>query len=75
MKYKLLYTDVEWLREDGKGIKLWKEDSKRCNLWPRGVPLPIPLKAMRSMEDIEKGIVGFVKYWENLCNADVTREC
>ena len=39
------------------------------------MPLPVPPKPMRGLEDIEKGIGGFVKYWENLCNADVTGEC
>ena len=29
---------------------------------------------MRGVEDIEKGISGFVKYWEDLCNVDVTGE-
>jgi len=28
MKYKLLCTDVDWLGEGGRGIKLWKEDAK-----------------------------------------------
>jgi len=36
--------------------------------------LPVPLKPMRSMEDIEKGIVGFVKYLENMCNVNIIRE-
>ena len=78
MKYKLLYTDVEWLEEDGNAcgndIKLWKEDSEGYSMWPRRVPLPIPPKPMRGMVDIQKGIIGFVEYWENLCNVDVSRE-
>ena len=32
MKYKLLCTDLEWLGEDGRGIKLWKEDSEGRSL-------------------------------------------
>jgi len=65
---------VEWLGEESRGIKLWKEDSEGHSLWPRGVPLPIPPKPMRGMEDIEKGLILFVKYWENLCNVDVIGE-
>jgi len=62
MKYKLLYNDVEWLGEDGKGIKLWKEDFEGRSLWPHGELLLIPPRPMRSLEDIPKGIAGFVKY-------------
>jgi len=75
MKYKLLCTDVEWLGEGGNGIKLWKEDDEGHSLWPRGEPLAVPPKPMKGLEDIQKGIAGFVKYWENLNNADVTGEC
>jgi hypothetical protein len=75
MKYKLLCTDVECFGEDGRGIKLWKEDSEGRSMWPHGVPFPVPLQPMRGVEDIMKGIFGFGKYWENLCNVDVTREC
>ena len=46
MKYKLLCTDVEWLGEDGRGIKLWKEDAGGRSLWPRGELLPVPLKPL-----------------------------
>lgn len=40
-----------------------------------GVPLAMSSKPMRGLEDIQKGIAGFVKYWDNLNNADVTGEC
>ena len=39
MKYKLLYTDDDWLPRDG-GIKLWKEDSQGRALWPPGYVSP-----------------------------------
>ena len=32
------------------------------------------VEAMKGLEDIVKGVSGFVKYWDNLCNADVTGE-
>ena len=74
MKYKNLCTDINWLGIDGNGIKLWKEDDEGRSLWPRGTPLPIPLKPMKGLEDIVKSVSGFVKYWDNLCNADITGE-
>ena len=43
-------------------------------MWPRGDPLPALQCPMKSIEDISKGLAGFVKYWENLCNANVTGE-
>jgi len=61
-KYKLLCIDVEWFREDGKGIKLQKEDSNWCSMWPRRVLLLVAPKAMRDVEDIKKDIFGCVKY-------------
>ena len=74
MKYKHLCTDIDWLGIDGNGIKLWKEDDEGRSLWPRGTSLPVPLKPMKGLEDIVKGVSRFVKYWDNLCNADVTGE-
>ena len=74
MKYKHLCTDIDWLGIDSNGIKLWKEDDEGRSLWPRGTPLPVPLKPMKGLEDIMKGVSRFVKYWDNLCNADVTEE-
>ena len=65
MKYKLLCTDVEWLGEDRRGIKLWKEDAGGQSLWPRGELLLVPLKPMKGLEDIVKGVLGFVKYYTN----------
>jgi len=74
MKYKLLCTDVNLLGEGGRGIKLWKEDAEGQSLWLRGSPLLVLLKPMKGLEDIVKAVLGFVKYWDNLCNADVTGE-
>ena len=74
MKYKLFCIDVKWLGEGGAGIKIWKEDAQGHSLWPRGELVPVPQRTMRGVEDIERGISGFVKYWEDLCNVDVTGE-
>ena len=74
MKYKMFCIDIDWLGIDGNGIKLWKEDGEGRSLWPRGTLLPVPMKRMKGLEDIVKGVSGFVKYWDNLCNVDVTGE-
>ena len=75
MKYKMLCTDVDWLpKGTGHGMKLWKEDSEGHSLWPRGVPNAVLPSPMKGADDILKGISGFVRYWENLCNQDRTGE-
>ena len=43
-------------------------------MWPRGEPAALPPRAMRGVEDIKRGLSGFVKYWEDLCNVDVSGE-
>ena len=62
MKYKLFCTDVEWLGEGGEGIKIWKKDAQGRNLWPHGKLLFVPQQTLRGVEDIERGISGFVTY-------------
>ena len=32
------------------------------SLWLHGEPMPVPQRTMRDVEDIERGISGFVKY-------------
>ena len=36
--------------------------------------MPVPQNAMKDVQHIVKGISRFIKYWEKLCNADVTGE-
>ena len=36
--------------------------------------MPVVHLPMRSVDDIYKGLSGFIKYWENLCNEDGSRE-
>ena len=74
MMYKMLCTDADWLGENGRGIKLWKEDIEGRSSWPRGCPLPVLQNAMKDVQNIVKGISGFIKYWEKLYNADVIGE-
>lgn len=72
MKYKFYCTDSDWLPEEG--IKLWKEESEGQSLWPRGQPLPVVHLPMRTVDEIYKGLSGFIKYWETLCNEDGSGE-
>ena len=52
MKYKHYCTNSDWLPSKGEGIKLWREDGKGHNLWPRGDPMPVVHLPMRSVDDI-----------------------
>jgi hypothetical protein len=74
MKYKILYTDTDWLPKEGGGIKLWKEYEERRALWPCAEPTPLSVQSMKNIEEILRGITGFMKYWENLSNEDSTGE-
>jgi len=74
MKYKKYITDSDWLPKEGEGIKLWREDFKGESLWPRGEPMPVVHLPMRSVDNIYKGFLGFIKYWETLCDEDGSRE-
>ena len=74
MKYKYYITDSDWLPLEGEGIKLWREDVEGQSLWPHGEPTPIVHIPMQSVDDIYKGLSGFMKYWQTLCNEDGTRD-
>jgi hypothetical protein len=74
MKYKFLYTDVDWLPKEGGGIKLWREDEEGRALWPRGEPASLSAQPMKNLEEVLRGITRFMKYWENLSNEDSTGE-
>jgi len=73
MKYKKYCTNSDWLPKEG-GIKLWQEDLEGRSLWPHGEPVPVTHLPMWDVEDISKGISGFIKYWEALCNKDRSGE-
>jgi hypothetical protein len=74
MKYKIFCTDNDWLPNEGGGIKLWQEDEEGRSLWPRGKPAPLNVQPMRNVDEIVKGISGFIKYWEKLSEEDSTGE-
>jgi hypothetical protein len=42
--------------------------------WPRKEPAPLSRQPMKNLEEILRGISGFMKYWEKLSNEDSTRE-
>jgi hypothetical protein len=62
MKYRILYTDPDWLPKEGGGIKLWREDEEGRTLWPCGEPIPLSPQPMRNLEEILRGISRFMKY-------------
>lgn len=74
MKYKLSCTDVGWLPRDCTGVKLWREDSEGHSLWPRGEPSPVTHRSMRGVEDIVKGLSGFIKYCKTMSEEDRSGE-
>jgi hypothetical protein len=65
MKYKILCTDPDWLPKEGGGIKLWREDEEGRAMWPRGEPTSLSPQPMRNLDEISRGISGFMKYWES----------
>jgi hypothetical protein len=75
MQYKLKCTDNEWLPLENGGIKLWKEDvGTGMPLLPSRVPKPLCPFPKRNLEEIIKGIGGFVKLWDGLCEEDSSGE-
>jgi len=72
MQYKTLCTDAEWLPQDSAGIKLWKVKPTGEPKVPLGDPTLLVPREMRNIEEIRKGISGFVNMWESLAHADPT---
>ena len=73
MKYKLLCTDDDWLPREG-GIKLWKDDLQGRAMWPRGFPIAVQPSSMRNIDEIKRGLQGFINHWEQLSHEDCTGE-
>ena len=61
MKYRILCTNPDWLPKGG-GIKLWQEDKEGRALLPREEPTPLSAQPMKNLEEISRGIFGFMKY-------------
>jgi len=60
MKYTYYCIDNDSLSKEG--IKLCREDFKGQSLWPHRELVPIVHLPMRSVDDIYKGLSGFIKY-------------
>ena len=73
MKYKLLCTDDDWLPREG-GIKLWKDDLQGRAMWPRRFPIAIQPSSMRNIDEIKRGLQGFINHWEQLSHEDYIGE-
>ena len=73
MKYKLLCTDDDWLPREG-GIKLWKDNLQGRAMWPRGFPIAVQPSSMRNIDEIKRGLQGFINHWEQLSHEDCTEE-
>ena len=73
MKYKLLCTDDDWLPREG-GIKLWKDDLQGRAMWPRGFPIAVQPSSMRNIDEIKRGLQGFINHWEQLSHEDCIGE-
>jgi hypothetical protein len=38
MKFRIHYSNHDWLPKEGGGIKLWREDVEWRHMWPCGEP-------------------------------------
>lgn len=74
MEYKNLCTDKEWLPNHGKGIRLWVETEDDRPKVPSGVPRPLPPQRMKSVDEIKKGLNGFIAHWSNMADDDHSGE-
>jgi hypothetical protein len=68
MQYKILCTDPLWKLEGG--IKLWKLDSDRKQVWPCGEPGAAPPIPMKNQDDIIKELSSLIGLWESLAEKD-----
>jgi hypothetical protein len=74
MKYKILCTDDDWLPKEGGGIKLWREHEEGRALWPCREPAPLSAQPMKNLDEILRGLAGYMKYSEKLSNEDCIGE-
>src|SRR5665213_3542773 len=71
MQFKVLCTSPNWGPEDG--ILVWRQDDHGKCMLPDGEPKPCKPDPMRNGPDIIKGISGYIEYWKELCEEDITR--
>ena len=55
------------------GVLIWRQDNDGKCLLPDGDPKPCKPDPMRNGPKIIKGISGFIEYWKELCEEDITR--
>jgi hypothetical protein len=68
MEYKNLCTDREWLPDHGKGIRLWSETEDGLPKVPSGVPPPLLPRNMKALDEIKKGLNGFIALWSAMAH-------
>jgi hypothetical protein len=69
MQYKLLCTLQDW--SPPEGLLVWCVGADGKTMLPDEEPKPCKPIAMKNLEDILKGISGFIQYWESLKVTDV----
>ena len=69
MQYKLLCTTQDW--SPPEGLLVWRVDGEGRTMLLDGEPKPCKPIPMKNLEDIVKGISGFIQYWESLRVSDV----
>ena len=74
MEYKHMCTNKKWLPEDGKGIRLWLETEENGPRVSTRSPRPVHPQEMRSIEEIKKGLDGYIEYWRKMANSDESGE-
>ena len=71
MQFKILCTSPNWGPEEG--ILVWSQNEDGKCMLPDGEPKPCTPSPMRNGPEIIKGISGFIQYWKELCEEDITR--
>ena len=71
IQFKLFYTSFNWGLDDV--LFVWRQDNDEKCLLPDGIPKPCKPNSMRNRPEIIKGISGFIDYWKELCEENITK--
>jgi hypothetical protein len=74
IKYRIFYSDNDWLLKEGGGSKLWRKDKEGRPLWPHREPASLCAQPMKNLNEIVKGISRFIKYCKKLLDDDSMEE-
>lgn len=74
MEYKHLCTDLDWLPEHGNGIRLWSETEDGRPRVPSGSPPPLAPVHKPGLEQVKRGLNGFITHWTEMANDDLSGE-